>query len=137
MGRKTPAKGRRLVLGLALTLVLSACAVPLLLPATYNNAITAASYVSTLVTGKGTGEHLLDLATGQDCRVLRSLLASRPLCQRQGGAPPKSPVEDIAHWFGFEVDAGIEALAGTRGSVGRDGEPGSETSSGPAAAANR
>jgi hypothetical protein len=64
---------------------LSGCAVPLFAGITLNEISTAGSVVSTLATGKGLGDHALDLATGDDCRFLEGLVRNdRNVCETPG-----------------------------------------------------
>jgi hypothetical protein len=64
---------------------LSGCAVPLFAGITLNEVSTAGSVVSTLATGKGLGDHALDLATGDDCRFLEGLVRKdRNICETPG-----------------------------------------------------
>jgi hypothetical protein len=87
---------------------LSGCAVPLFAGLTLNEVSTAGSLVSTLATGKGLGDHALDLATGGDCRVLESLMSKdRNICEKPGS--PRTA--DDFH--------GIASLASTHPAVDR------------------
>lgn len=64
---------------------LSGCAVPVIAGFTLNEMSSATSVVSTLATGKGTGEHALDLVTGKDCRFLEGLVREdRKICESPG-----------------------------------------------------
>jgi hypothetical protein len=70
---------------LAAVCALSGCAVPLFAGVTLNEISTAGSVVSTLATGKGLGDHALDLATGDDCRFLEGLVRKdRNICETPG-----------------------------------------------------
>ena len=64
---------------------LSGCAAPLFAGITLNEISTAGSVVSTLATGKGLGDHALDVATGDDCRFLEGLMRKdRNICETPG-----------------------------------------------------
>ena len=63
-------------------LLLSGCATPVLGALTLNHIMTTASVVTTAAFGKGVGDLALDVATGQDCRMLESTFRNdRELCE--------------------------------------------------------
>ncbi len=63
----------------------SGCALPVIGALTLNELSSTTSFMSTGLTGKGLGEHALDLVTGQDCRVLEGVVRSeRGICARRG-----------------------------------------------------
>jgi len=65
-----------------LTLALTGCAETIIAGLTISELLTAGSIVSSIVSGKGLGEHALDVATGQDCRILDAIFRkNRALCE--------------------------------------------------------
>jgi len=76
---------------------LSGCAVPILAGFTLNEMSSAGSLVSTAVSGKGLGEHALDLVTGEDCRVAEGLMRSdRDICEPRGSAATADDFHGLA-----------------------------------------
>jgi hypothetical protein len=76
---------------------LSGCAAPLIAGLTLNEMSTAASVVSTVATGKGTGDHALSFITGDDCRVLEGLMsADRKICEKPGSPRTAGDFQGIA-----------------------------------------
>ncbi len=81
----------------AFAFALSGCAVPLFAGITLNEVSTAGSAISTLASGKGLGDHALDLATGYDCRVLEgSLSKDRHICEKPGSPRTASDFQGIS-----------------------------------------
>lgn len=63
----------------------SGCALPVIGALTLNELSSTTSFMSTGLTGKGLGEHALDVVTGQDCRVLEGVVRSeRGICAKRG-----------------------------------------------------
>jgi len=87
---KTPArKKRKPTTGIAVTvaagLMLSGCATPIIGALTIAEISTIAGLVSTFMSGRDLTEHALSAATGQDCRILESILSSgRGICEDHG-----------------------------------------------------
>lgn len=76
---------------------LSGCAIPLFAGITLNEMSTAGSVVSTLATGKGLGDHALDLVTGDDCRVLEGMMSKdRKICEKTGSPRTAGDFQGIA-----------------------------------------
>lgn len=77
---------------------LSGCAIPLFAGITLNEMSTAGSVVSTLATGKGLGDHALDLVTGDDCRVLEGMMSKdRKICEKTGSPRTAGDFQGIAN----------------------------------------
>ncbi|MBI3708847.1 MAG: SPOR domain-containing protein [Proteobacteria bacterium] len=67
--------------------LVSGCAAPLIAGLTLNELSSFTSFISTGLTGKGLGEHALDLATGDDCRIVETLLRDdREFCETRNSA---------------------------------------------------
>jgi len=63
----------------------SGCALPLIGALTLNELSSTTSFISTGLTGKGLGEHALDLVTGEDCRGLEGIVrGDRGICATRG-----------------------------------------------------
>ncbi|MFT6556701.1 hypothetical protein [Sneathiella sp.] len=80
------AKSSRIVKKAALCSVvcisLTGCAETIIAGLTLSELLTAGSIGSALITGKGLGEHALDLVTGQDCRILEAVFREdRAVCE--------------------------------------------------------
>lgn len=76
---------------------LSGCAVPLFAGITLNQMSTAGSVVSTLATGKGLGDHALDVVTGDDCRFLEGLMSKdRKICEKPGAPNTAGDFQGLA-----------------------------------------
>ena len=89
------------------------------------DSLTVVSWVSTTVSGKGLGEHALNLVTGRDCRFLEAALRDdRRLCERRGSPATEddfrglagllepreqAPVQDVAVVPGEGVTSGNES----------------------------
>lgn len=87
----TPAKKRKRMrkasvgVTLAAGLMLSGCASPIIGALTISEISTIAGLVSTFMSGRDLTEHALSAATGQDCRILESILnAERDFCEDPG-----------------------------------------------------
>lgn len=73
-----------LALPLLFIFALSGCGAPILAGLTFAELSTAGSLISTAATGKGLSEHAMDAATGQDCRIIDSIIRkNRKLCERK------------------------------------------------------
>ncbi|MGQ0664863.1 MAG: SPOR domain-containing protein [Pseudomonadota bacterium] len=74
---------------------------PLIAGLTINELGSATSILSTLITGKGFGEHVLDLATGEDCRLLETALRDdRKFCEPHGSAATAKDFKGLASLLG-------------------------------------
>ena len=106
---------RTVALPLLCLFALSGRAVPLVAGFTVVELGTAGSLVSTAATGKGLGEHAMDAATGQDCRIVEAMVRDdREICE-----PENSPATE-KDWKGF---ASLEDEPST---ASPDLDPGSE-----------
>lgn len=66
----------------ALCVSLSGCAGTIIAGLTISELLTAGSIGSSLLTGKGLGEHAMDAMTGQDCRILEAVFREdRAICE--------------------------------------------------------
>ncbi len=75
---------------------LAGCSTPLFAGLTLSELGLVTSVFSTAATGKGLGEHAMDVATGRDCRVLEGLAREdRRVCE-----PEDSPALDD-DWLGL------------------------------------
>lgn len=81
---------------LAAGLFLSGCASPVIGAITIGEITTVANIVSTFMTGRDLTEHALSTATGQDCRILESMLNSdRKFCEDEGSAATAGDFEGV------------------------------------------
>ncbi len=86
------------------------CALPVVAGLSLNEVSSAGSLVSTLATGKGLGEHALDLATGRDCRILEGLTRKdRGVCEPEGSPATAGDFKGIGSLLSFEPDASTSA----------------------------
>lgn len=75
---------------LILAVSLSGCAGTIVAGLTLSELLTAGSIGSTLITGKGLGEHAMDMATGKDCRIIEGVFrADRDICEEEGSGATK------------------------------------------------
>lgn len=73
---------KKVLICIALTASLSGCAGTIIAGLTFSQLLTAGSITSSLITGKGLGEHALDVVTGQDCRILEAVFRKdRAVCE--------------------------------------------------------
>lgn len=73
---------RKVILCTVLCFGLSGCASILIAGLTISEIMTAGSIGSAILTGKGLGEHAMDLVTGQDCRILEAVFRkNRAICE--------------------------------------------------------
>ncbi len=83
--RKTKRFVRNMAVCGGLTLALTGCAETIIAGLTISELFTAGSIVSSIVSGKGFGEHALDIVTGQDCRILDAIFRKdRAICEPKG-----------------------------------------------------
>ncbi len=109
-------------LSIVLAGALSGCATPLFAGLTLGELSLAASLFSAAATGKGLGEHAMDVATGRDCRIVEGLARDdRRICERED-----SPA--VEHdWTGLARLADETAPSGQTGGSSappRDGKDG-------------
>ncbi len=66
-------------------LSLSGCVGTIVAGLTISDFMTAGSIGSTILTGKGLGEHALDIAAERDCRIIEGIFRSdREICEDEG-----------------------------------------------------
>lgn len=88
-------------IGLAAAALLAAlasgCAAPFVAGLSLNELNTGTSIFSSGITGKGLAEHLADLVTGKDCRLLEGLTRDdRAICEERGSDQTKSDFKGLA-----------------------------------------
>ncbi|MEH6403266.1 MAG: hypothetical protein V7750_07835 [Sneathiella sp.] len=99
---KTAQTAKKIIICTLLSLSLSGCAGTIIAGLTLSQLLTAGSIGSSLITGKGLGEHALDAVTGQDCRILEAVFRNdRAICE---------PTESLATQDDFK---GLIALLDT------------------------
>ncbi len=104
-----------------LATLLSGCSTPLIAGLTLGEVGLFGSLFSTAATGKGLGEHAMDAATGQDCRVLEGLARDdRDLCERDGSPATEKDWKGLASLS----DETLPSVAPIPGSENRDGRDG-------------
>lgn len=73
---------RKLALCGVICITVSGCAETIIAGLTIMDLFTAGSITSSLMTGKGLGEHAMDAITGQDCRILDAVFREdRAICE--------------------------------------------------------
>lgn len=91
-----------------LTLALTGCAETIIAGLTISELLTAGSIVSSIVSGKGLGEHALDVATGQDCRILDAIFReNRAICEPRDSQATK---DDFKGLIALIDDAGRDQI---------------------------
>ncbi len=113
-------------LAIVLTVVLTTggCALPILGTLTIGSLsvgdlLTIATLSSTAVTGKGAGEHALDVVTSKDCRLLEAALRkSRKWCEERGASATEKDFHGLAGLWEPEPKTQLAEVAGN------DDEPG-------------
>ena len=79
-----------------LTLALTGCAETIIAGLTISELLTTGSIVSSILSGKGLGEHALDIATGQDCRILDAIFRKdRALCEPKDSIATKGDFKGL------------------------------------------
>jgi hypothetical protein len=91
---------RKRTAGIAVTvaagLMLSGCASPIIGALTIGEISTIAGLVSTFMSGRDLTEHALSAATGQDCRILESILSSgRDFCEEPGSKATEGDFQGV------------------------------------------
>jgi len=88
------------------SLLLGACAGPVILGINLGTASTMGSVISTAATGKGLGEHALSAITEKDCAIIEGTLRSdRKVCEVPGSEATKSDFKGIATLFDDKREA--------------------------------
>ena len=94
-------RGRaRLAVALAMTIGLGGCGGIVLAGLPLSQISTATTVVSIAITGKGLGEHGLDVVTGRDCRVLEGLMRDeREICEEPQSLATRDDFRGIITWL--------------------------------------
>lgn len=75
---------------------LSGCAAPLIAGLTIAEISAGATITSIVFTGKGTGDHLMDVAMGKDCRILEGIVREgRDICVEAGSEATNTDFKGI------------------------------------------
>jgi hypothetical protein len=75
---------------------LTGCAETIIVGLTISELLTAGSLVSAVVSGKGLGEHALDVVTGQDCRILEAVFRQdRAICEPKNSIATKGDFKGL------------------------------------------
>jgi len=93
---------------------LNGCAAPLIGALTIDQMFSAFSIASSVLTGKSFGEHAMDVATGDDCRLFEAVVRTdRKFCEPQGSPQTEDDfkgVRTIASYLSQE-DRSADLLA--------------------------
>ncbi|OUR76836.1 hypothetical protein A9Q83_13035 [Alphaproteobacteria bacterium 46_93_T64] len=82
MKKKTARIFKKVAICGVVCVTLTGCAETIIAGLTLSELFTAGSITSSILTGKGFGEHALDAVTGQDCRILDAIFRSdRAICE--------------------------------------------------------
>lgn len=77
-------------------LTLTGCAETIIAGLTISDLLTGGSIVSSILTGKGLGEHALDVVTGQDCRILEAIFREdRAVCEPKDSVATKDDFKGL------------------------------------------
>ena len=72
---------------------------------TLNHMFSAVSLTSTIITGKGLGDHAMDVATGGDCRILDAALRTeRKVCEPVGSPETEKDFKGLTTIMAFRLD---------------------------------
>ena len=94
--RKTKRFVRNMAVCGGLTLALTGCAETIIAGLTISEIFTGGSIVSSILSGKGFGEHALDIVTGQDCRILDAIFRKdRAICEPKGSDATKDDFKGL------------------------------------------
>lgn len=75
---------------------LGGCGTPVVAGVTLTELSAATTIISAGLTGKGLGEHVLDVVTGKDCRLIEGALRDdRELCEEVGSSATKSDFKGL------------------------------------------
>lgn len=113
---------RSAVLTVILAGALAGCATPFFAGLTLSEFGLATSVVATAATGKGLGEHAMDVATGRDCRVLEGLARDdRSVCERKNSPALEDDWKGLASLTGETAPSAHPGGPGRESRDGRDG----------------
>ncbi len=88
--------GRTRIILFSGLLFASGCTLPAIGALTVDQVFSVVSLGSTLLTGKGVGDHMLTGVTGEDCQVMGAVLnAERELCEPHGAPATKEDFRGI------------------------------------------
>jgi len=113
---------RKLVILMAFAL--NGCAAPLVGALTIDQAFSAFSLASSLLTGKSFGEYAMDAATGDDCRLLEAVVRTdRKFCEPKGSPQTADDYKGVRTLAGYlaETDNADLLTAQTRSLTIYDG----------------
>lgn len=101
---------------------LSGCATPLFAGLTLGELGLAASLFSTAATGKGVGEHAMDVATGKNCRIVEGMARDdRTICEAEDSPAVEDDWEGLASLDGDATQTRHHVGASPPPRGGRDG----------------
>lgn len=87
---------RKFALCGVICLAVSGCAETIIVGLTIADLLTAGSITSSILTGKGLGEHALDAVTGQDCRILDAIFRKeRAICEPKNSIATKDDFKGL------------------------------------------
>jgi len=87
---------RKLALCGVICLAVTGCAETIIAGLTIADLLTAGSITSSILTGKGLGEHALDAVTGQDCRILDAIFRKeRAICEPKDSVATKGDFKGL------------------------------------------
>lgn len=117
---------RRRIITVALPLfclfALSGCASPLLAGLTLSEFGFASSLFATAATGKGLGEHAMDVATGRDCRIIEGLARKdRKFCERKNSPALEKDWKGLASLANDTVPTNQKSSLDSESPDGQDG----------------
>lgn len=96
---------RAFLISVSMVFLLGGCALPAIGALTINHMFTAVSLTSTLISGKGLGDHAMDVATGQDCRLLDAALRiERAVCEPMGSEETEKDFKGFRTILAFRLD---------------------------------
>lgn len=114
-------RSRLPILVIAIAFLTGACAVPVVVAGlTLNDIATGFSLTSTVISGKGLGEHVLDVTTGKDCRIIEGVLRKdRQLCEERGSAATEKDFKGLYARFRENADPRQVASGAAPASAGK------------------
>jgi len=96
---------RTAAVSIAVCLGTAGCFQVVIAGASLSQISTVATVASIAVTGKGLGEHGLDLVTGKDCRILEGLLRDeRELCEDRDSVATQDDFRGVLVWLDEQLD---------------------------------
>jgi hypothetical protein len=90
-------------------LTVSGCAETIIAGLTIMDLFTAGSITSSIMTGKGLGEHAMDAVTGQDCRILDAIFRSeRAVCEPRGSVATQDDFKGLVALLDTPAGADVQ-----------------------------